>query len=116
MTAIDGAAFAVILLFHHAFVLYAVMVCHGMMLQFLSFSLTGLGNMFFIIYLLVNRLSRQYHYGDIPAGLRLTHAKKGRDYSIVRMWLSAWLSPAVYRANVCLFGYLIHHVGPCHGV
>ena len=80
-----GATFAVILLI--AFVLYVVVSgVSGMTPQLLSFSPTGLGNMFFnTIYLVVLALVASTIAG-IPAGIFLAeYAKKGRITHWVRM-------------------------------
>ena len=107
MTAIftGGAAFAVILLI--AFVLYVVVSgVSGMTPQLLSFSPTGLGNMFFnTIYLVVLALVASTITG-IPAGIFLAeYAKKGRITHWVRMAVETLASlPSIV---VGLFGYLV---------
>lgn len=100
-----GAAFAVILLI--AFVLYVVVSgISGMTPQLLSFSPTGLGNMFFnTIYLVVLALVASTITG-IPAGIFLAeYAKKGRITHWVRMAVETLASlPSIV---VGLFGYLV---------
>ena len=100
-----GAAFAVILLI--AFVLYVVVSgISGMTPLLLSFSPTGLGNMFFnTIYLVVLALVASTITG-IPAGIFLAeYAKKGRITHWVRMAVETLASlPSIV---VGLFGYLV---------
>ena len=90
-----------------AFVLYVVVSgVSGMTPQLLSFSPTGLGNMFFnTIYLVVLALVASTITG-IPAGIFLAeYAKKGRITHWVRMAVETLASlPSIV---VGLFGYLV---------
>lgn len=102
---IAGAGFAVILLI--AFIVFVVVEgFSGMNMSMLSFSGSGLGNMFFnTLYLVFLALIASTITG-IPAGIYLAeYAKKGRMTRWVRMAVETLASlPSIV---VGLFGYLV---------
>lgn len=102
---IGGAGFAVLLLI--AFIAFVVIEgFSGMTLSMLSFSSSGLGNMFFnTLYLVFLALIASTITG-IPAGIYLAeYAKKGRMTHWIRMAVETLASlPSIV---VGLFGYLV---------